>query len=92
MLQRVSMFPVRCYTCNALVADRAARYEARVRAGEEAAEVLDALGARRMCCRRMFLGYVPQQVDPAHGRVDTQLSSSTTLRRFAPHSRVVSCD
>lgn len=49
------MFPIRCFTCGALIADKWEEYRSRVEAGEEAGKVLDDLGVKRYCCRRMFL-------------------------------------
>jgi DNA-directed RNA polymerase subunit N len=49
------MFPIRCFTCGALIADKWEEYKARVDAGESPAKVLDELGIKRYCCRRMFI-------------------------------------
>ena len=51
------MFPVRCFTCGALIADKWDEYRERVDAGEEPGKVLDELGVKRYCCRRMFLSH-----------------------------------
>ena len=51
------MFPIRCFTCGALIGDKWEEYERRVEAGEEPGKVLDDLGIKRYCCRRMFLSY-----------------------------------
>ncbi len=52
------MMPVRCFTCGAVVADKWGEYEKRIKGGEEAAKVLDDLGFKRYCCRRMFISNV----------------------------------
>ncbi|MEM1584392.1 MAG: DNA-directed RNA polymerase subunit N [Nitrososphaerota archaeon] len=49
------MFPIRCFTCGALIADKWEEYQERVERGEEPGKVLDSLGVKRYCCRRMFL-------------------------------------
>ncbi len=49
------MFPIRCFTCGALIADKWEEYKSRVDAGESPAKVLDELGIKRCCCRRMFV-------------------------------------
>lgn len=49
------MFPIRCFTCGALIADKWEEYVSRVDEGELPGKVLDDLGIRRYCCRRMFL-------------------------------------
>lgn len=50
--------PVRCFTCGKLVGDKWEEFRKRVKAGEDAAEVLDSLGIKRYCCRRMLLSHV----------------------------------
>jgi DNA-directed RNA polymerase subunit N len=50
--------PVRCFTCGAVVADRQEKFEDAVKRGDKPAAVLDKLGVKRYCCRRMFLGHV----------------------------------
>ncbi len=50
------MMPVRCFTCGAVVADHWVEYDKRVNQNhEDAAKVLDEMGFKRYCCRRMFL-------------------------------------
>ena len=51
------MFPIRCFTCGALIGDKWEEYERRVEAGEDPGKVLDDLGIKRYCCRRMFLSH-----------------------------------
>ncbi|HXW02331.1 MAG TPA: DNA-directed RNA polymerase subunit N [Candidatus Nitrosotenuis sp.] len=60
------LIPVRCFTCGNLIADRYEEYQNRVKAGEEPAKVLDSLGFKRYCCRRMLLTTVEtmQQIIP----------------------------
>lgn len=53
------MMPVRCFTCGAVVADKWEDYDKRVNKDkEEAGKVLDELGVKRYCCRRMFVSNV----------------------------------
>lgn len=52
------MFPVRCFTCGTPIAQLWEEYLRRVRQGEEPGKVLDDLGVKRYCCRRMFLSHV----------------------------------
>ncbi|MCS6767420.1 MAG: DNA-directed RNA polymerase subunit N [Candidatus Nitrosocaldus sp.] len=49
------LVPVRCFTCGSLIADKYNIYVNRVRMGEKPAAVLDDMGVKRYCCRRMFL-------------------------------------
>ena len=52
------LIPVRCFTCGGLIADKYSQYKERVKSGEGDAEVLDSLGIKRYCCRRMFISSV----------------------------------
>jgi len=52
------MFPIRCFTCGALIADKYGEYKKRVSMGEDPGKVLDELGVKRYCCRRMFISNV----------------------------------
>nr|QBK86616.1 MAG: RNA polymerases N/ 8 kDa subunit [Marseillevirus LCMAC102] len=54
----MSFFPVRCFTCGKIV--KWSPFEKLVESGVSEDETLDKLGYRRMCCRRMFLGHVPE--------------------------------
>ena len=60
------LIPVRCFTCGNLVSDKFEDYQNKVKSGEEPAKVLDSLGIKRYCCRRMLLTTVEkiQQVLP----------------------------
>ncbi len=49
------LVPIRCFTCGYPIARFWDEYKKRVSSGEKPAEVLDSLGIKRYCCRRMFL-------------------------------------
>jgi len=49
---------VRCFTCGKLFVDKWEEFARRVKAGENAGEVLDSLSVKRYCCRRMLLSHV----------------------------------
>lgn len=87
------MFPVRCYTCNAVLAQLHPAYRTRTKDGEHPRDVLADLGVVRMCCRRMFLGHVDLvESQLRHANVDVVLDKGgTVLRRFVPHERTVDC-
>jgi len=53
-----SLFPPRCFTCGKVI--RWQPYADRLEAGKTPDASLDEMGMRRMCCRRMFLGHVPE--------------------------------
>lgn len=88
------MFPVRCYTCNCAVAHHHPAYRAQIRQGRQAGAIMDDLGVRRMCCRRMFLGYVDLNDNMVRfGAVDTVLDGGgTVLKREVRQTRRAACD
>lgn len=49
------MVPVRCFTCGTLIGDKWDEFLRRVKAGENPGKVLDDIGLKRYCCRRMLL-------------------------------------
>jgi DNA-directed RNA polymerase subunit N len=51
------IIPVRCFTCGKLIGDKWEEFTSRVKAGENPGEVLDSLGVKRYCCRRMLLSH-----------------------------------
>lgn len=52
------IIPIRCFTCGAVVGDKWEEFSSRVKAGEDPAKVLDELGVKRYCCRRMLISHV----------------------------------
>jgi DNA-directed RNA polymerase subunit N len=52
------IIPVRCFSCGFLVGDKWEDFARRVKEGENAGRVLDDLGVKRYCCRRMLLSHV----------------------------------
>jgi len=52
------MIPIRCFTCGTLIGDKFTAFQSRVGAGEDPAVVLDSLGLKRYCCRRMLISSV----------------------------------
>ncbi|MBS7646839.1 MAG: DNA-directed RNA polymerase subunit N [Candidatus Bathyarchaeia archaeon] len=52
------IIPVRCFTCGKLIGDKWEEFARRVKTGEDASDVLDSLGIKRYCCRRMLLSHV----------------------------------
>jgi DNA-directed RNA polymerase subunit N len=53
-----TIIPVRCFTCGKLIGDKWEEFAKRVKAGENSGKVLDDLGVKRYCCRRMLLSHV----------------------------------
>lgn len=52
------IIPVRCFTCGKLIGDKWETFSQRTRAGDKPIKVLDELGIRRYCCRRMLITHV----------------------------------
>ncbi len=50
-------FPIRCFTCGAVIGHLYEKYAERTK-NEERGKVLDELGVKRYCCRRMFISHV----------------------------------
>lgn len=90
-----SMFPVRCYSCNAPLAHLHPRYRRETRsAASKPGQTLTALGVDRLCCRRMFLGHVDLLADLIDfPNTDCVLDrGGTTLQRRVHFTRKVTCD
>ena len=51
-------FPIRCFTCGAVIADKYEEYAKRVKEGKNPAKVLEEMEIERYCCRRMFMSHV----------------------------------
>ena len=52
------MIPIRCFTCGSVVGDKFEPFKEKVKAGEDPAKVLDDLGVKRYCFRRMLISSV----------------------------------
>jgi len=50
--------PVRCFSCGKVIGDTYEKYKERTEKGENGEKVLDDLGIRRYCCRRMVFSHV----------------------------------
>ena len=51
------MIPVRCFTCGKVISNVYEEYKERIKE-EDPKDVLDDLGIKRYCCRRMLLTHV----------------------------------
>jgi len=56
--ESVIIIPVRCFSCGYLIGDKWEDFARRVKEGEDSGKVLDSLGVKRYCCRRMLLSHV----------------------------------
>ncbi|MEX0568394.1 MAG: DNA-directed RNA polymerase subunit N [Candidatus Njordarchaeota archaeon] len=50
--------PVRCFSCGAVIGHLWEDFAKRVSRGEDPGKVLDALGVKKECCRRMLLSHI----------------------------------
>lgn len=90
------MFPVRCYTCNDVIAQHYRVYRDLTLSGNTTPrECLDAIGVTRMCCRRMFVSHVESLAENnmRYPNLNTVLDKGgTTLFRRCHLTNTVSCD
>lgn len=54
----MSTFPPRCFTCGKVLILE--KYQKLLEEGYKEDNAMDLMGLKRFCCRRMFLGYVPE--------------------------------
>ncbi len=56
------LFPIRCYSCNKVLADKQERYEQFLRDGKSIKEAMDILGIKRECCRGNVISAIQRPV------------------------------
>jgi len=54
----IVIVPVRCFSCGRVIGDLYEKFAKEVKGGKKPDKVLDELGVKRYCCRRMLLGHV----------------------------------
>lgn len=90
------LLPVRCYTCNAVVAHKWGEFRARQTAGDESTRaILDGMGFTRMCCRVAFVCHIIDDEPPATAEAhdDEVVDPMTTLyRKVEGGARTVACE
>ncbi len=52
------LIPVRCFTCGSLIGDKYEEFLKKVKEGGDPGKVLDNMGVKRYCCRRILLSNV----------------------------------
>lgn len=87
------MFPVRCYTCNTVLAQHWKECKDYKVNNRPLLTFFEHKHVSRICCRRMFLGHVDLIVEQMDfPNVDVVMDDSgTTLKREVRSSREVSC-
>lgn len=48
------IIPIRCFSCGAVIADKYEEFKEGIKK-EDSKKVLDSLGVKRYCCRRMLI-------------------------------------
>jgi DNA-directed RNA polymerase subunit N (RpoN/RPB10) len=88
------MFPIRCYTCNSVIAHKHGQYDQMIQNHTHPKTALSSLEIRKMCCRRMFLGHtnlINEQMKYAN--LDKVIDKEgTVFHRNIKFERIVSCD
>jgi DNA-directed RNA polymerase subunit N (RpoN/RPB10) len=51
------LIPIRCYTCNKVIASQWDKYQELTSENTPANEIWKQIGFQRICCKRMFLGH-----------------------------------
>jgi DNA-directed RNA polymerase subunit N len=49
------MIPIRCITCNKIIAHLYQLYLEKIRNGEHPQDILNEFGMNKYCCRKMFI-------------------------------------
>jgi len=57
------IIPVRCFSCGKVIGEQFEEFVNRTQKGEKASKVLDELGIKRYCCRRMIFSHVDLMKD-----------------------------
>jgi len=52
------IIPVRCFTCGKVIGNKWKVFQDMLRKEEDTGKVLDELGLRKFCCRRMMLCHI----------------------------------
>ena len=52
------LIPVRCFSCNQVIGGAYEEFVERQESGENPANVMDDLGIKRYCCRKIFVSHL----------------------------------
>ena len=52
------LVPVRCFSCNKIVGGTYEEFVERKESGEDPAKVMDDLGIKRYCCRKIYVSHL----------------------------------
>lgn len=89
-----NMLPLRCFTCNNFIGDKWDKYTKGKNGSHKYKDLLDSLGLKRICCRRMLLGHVEVIDDTImySSTCTTMDESNTVFNAFVKSSRSVNCN
>jgi DNA-directed RNA polymerase I, II, and III subunit RPABC5 len=79
------IIPIRCFTCNKVVANKWSEYNELRSQNIELSEIFDKLGLKRYCCKRMLLTNI--DLTEIIGKYDT-LPEKVTLKEFTTNPRM----
>ena len=88
------MIPIRCYTCNSVIAQKWNKYQSVLKATRDTKQALNDADVNRMCCRIMILGYVdltPSSLQYPQRDITLQ-KSIAVLHREQQEESTWSCD
>lgn len=88
------MIPLRCFTCNTFVGCKYIEFCKRKDGRPEYKDILDELGIKNICCRRILLTHVEIIEETAmYSSVSSVMDESNTVfDAYVKKSRIVSCD
>ena len=52
------LVPVRCFSCNKVIAGNYEEFVERRENGEDPAQIMDELGIDRYCCRKIYVSHI----------------------------------
>ncbi len=58
--------PIRCFSCGKPIGHLFESYKEKVSQGKDPSAVLDELGIKRYCCRRMFISHIDLSDEVIH--------------------------
>ena len=88
------MIPLRCFTCNMFIGNKYTEFMAKKDGRPEYGKILDELGVKNLCCRRMLLTHVEVIEDTAiYSSITSVMDDSHTMfDAYVKKVRIVSCD
>ena len=97
----MSMFPIRCFTCNKVVGNKYHTYTKRVEdipsevEGEKRVQAYDKiwqdLGLRRNCCKQIFMTFRETPIPPEYGDDEKAAGKYITIYSQSLVKRVYKC-